>query len=731
MSSVSKPQGADLAKINYQFLRQADPKAVLNVDSDGQLHALKSSNSIFQSWVFGSAAPNAKRVEQTKINARVWGHLIPQIKELQAKETLSVRDADEVQQMLGELELVREEVERFRKECPEYVERFEKLLKKMDKRLQEQACRYVGQTPPNEDEKRMEEIRDELHKIKELVVEAKQTDAEAPEKPAPAAKEEQSESVASRVGAFFDAAADMGSSAFSTALYGSAGVASGVLQAGLFPLRVAKGTVGILLAPNLVQRALGISNFEKGWEELMKSRVCIPDTVGGKRGVAYMGPLEVEEELPELRGVVGLLDGAQGAVAHNLPEMLANRLPDDLQDDPAPIHIVRPRAVITTSLEGKTWEHNPLWGRVKTCGAEWATGSAKMAFWVLAATYLLGWYGNEHGKCADECDLAKGPTFWGAVSDSVYLKFYGERTDRNACANLQMLNQTRPEEIARSYQSVWKRNYCDGVPEGLTEQISEKHRVCDGLTETYDSQLKKLENAYAPEWRASGCDDFNFKQLEEEYESRCYDLKAGQEARSKLLNEAFEGVWRRNACDDLPPIPVQDAVKCQTLLTQEKEALLKLQRTVAEGWEKNYCEDPEPKPMSDLWSDMMKNPWKYPMNFAKTVDEWGSAAGDKLSNLKGPGKVVLRGLVKIGQTLNENHTRTFHGMEYIAFAGIAGSSILNMRKTKSYVGWLASATTAAAAFAAMCALDPLNDQAVALYYDLTGRVVNMTEALLA
>ncbi len=113
-----------IAKENYLFLQNHSGCAKENfgLDDAGRLVLMNQSLGIanfVSSFFTGKTVQNG--VETACLRAKVWGHLIPEIRGLRNQESLSLADLNKAKNLLGE-------VKKLREENPLAVERFKELL---------------------------------------------------------------------------------------------------------------------------------------------------------------------------------------------------------------------------------------------------------------------------------------------------------------------------------------------------------------------------------------------------------------------------------------------------------------------------------------------------------------------------------------------------------------------------------------------------------------------------
>lgn len=680
MSSVSKLQGVDLAKENFRILQQLDSNADLRVDSLGKIYVQKAARSIFGGIFNGGGNLDVKRLERAKINAAVWGHLIPDIKTLQGKERLSESDVGMIQSMLDEIQTLREK-------NPAFESRMKELLHKMDKRLEELSCRYIKQKPssqepavevktvppaelnPPQDAKPIEPVLEEVEKAKEppvqpVVVVVDQTQVlgeikkvkeligDIQQKPASGNAEPQSNSPEALVkfaraaastekeaefpaenssepkgesGLISRVASTIGNGAYIGIGLG-ASVTVGALyaakQVAVAPFYIGKTVLGTVLSPNLVQNCLGITNFSNAIEELNKSKVWVPDRRDGKADVAYTGPESVFEVIPRLRARAERTD----------EEKRAAKQRGEKEEYPVEAYIEIPEQRIEKSLEHIDWEHNPLFSRLHSAGSECIFGLMKLGFTVTAATmitlYFLGRYGNENNLCKNECNLDEESSLITSLWDALKQWYSGERVNWEECDSLIEQKQRFSENPLASVPSDWEKNNCND--NSLTNS-------CRGLQESYGLVREYL----------------------------------------RLINE---------------------------------------------NWQANYCDDERPKPiLENLVTDMRNNPWKILMKFANDVDAAAGMAARGLSVLKEPAKATLRKLIDIGEWVDQNRMTAFRYSELLIFAGLGGQAEINRRSST----WLKQPLWIGleiAAIASFLYVDRINAQVYGLGSNLFGRV---------
>lgn len=697
MNSSFRLQGVDLAKENYALLQQVDPKAKLHVDDFGKLYAQQKSESVF-GGIFSNrgAKADGKEVERARLNAQVWGHLIPGIKELQAKERLSEIDAGLIQGMIDEIAQLREN-------HPQFIDRMKELLSKMSKQLDEQACRYLKQSPAEEepsfvDVNRMEEVLEELRKLRELVYEGSQpqpapklTDAQAAADINPKEKSD-AENKPSK-GPFIG-----------SVLYNGAGIAAslavGAVQAGInlgsLPFRAIKGAAGVLLAPDLVQRSLGLSNFKNAFDELVKSKVWIPARVGGKTGVTYTGPLTVDRVLP-------------GFQQPDLEPRPVNR------GDLPPVSIRVPDIQIRTSLEGIDWERNPLLNRLKSAGSELVIGSAKMAFWALALYYLVGRFANENEMCSGECD-PESPTIISSMRDYAS-ELWNQRADWEKCDRLLARDLDMRNLAEESFQNYRKADYCDGIPSDQIDQIAEQKKYCNSLEQMHTNGIKMLQDRAREYGESLNCNNPNrdTSSCEALQEISLMDLNAKELAYQDLKKEK---------CN----IPQMNPDGCKQKKESYEEEKNALANEFRKRWAANFCDDEKPERiLENLFADMKKNPSKYPMNFARSIDAALETAAEAASIFKEPAKATLRGFVGIGNYLREeNPMAGVYFLEAAALLGVIGNFELKARASTNYLSSTGYRALQLAAIIGCYWINTFNSKAGTLYNDAIN--FNATEA---
>ncbi len=486
----------NLAKENYHILCQAGPNAEFRVDEEGKLYMAKSSRvwGLFSS----SAAVDAKRVEQTKLKAQIWGHLIPEIKKLEGKEHLSNEDSQEVQSLLDHLEQLRDG-------SPLFVDRMNELLDVMDKHLKELAIRIVDE--PSEPvvealpeqpivESRSQQILEEIQRLENLFIETMKRQKGSPNPvPAPSLDTEKVLGEIQKLRQSMNSQAQTGRKEFSrpnepeepqgisfgrsiSLGFGlgagfAVGAARGVVTIASLPFRCVK-MVADLISPDLFFQCTGLRNFSNAIEEYRKERVWIPAArEDGQENVAYTGPLEefkVErrelterpsgEVLREDEGWVNAVDRYPPPIRDGVSGWLISWFDEYVPPPPPP---AGPRVVEVRKkrkLEGVKWQKNPLRKRIQAAGSELIIGSAKLAVVGLICAYALGRYGNNNQMCTDKCDLNEHPFFkglWDALQESTtnLISYFREGS---RCEYLR--GRKLSDEFDEWDQYSWERGNC-------------------------------------------------------------------------------------------------------------------------------------------------------------------------------------------------------------------------------------------------------------------------------